>query len=582
MLLEEKKRIIKLFDFALKPLLIKTNIIPTITLQYPRYSSHGDISCNIAMQISTKLKIDSYKLAKIIVKNLIQQKNYIKLIQSIEIIKPGFINLKISASIKQKTIKYILSSGVKFGQSNIGSNKKILIEFVSANPTGPLHIGHGRQCAIGDILSSLFISQGYKVTREFYYNDTGVQITNLALSVQVRAKAIFLGKSTWPDTIYNGEYITDIAKCFLAKEKIISIDGSVNIIANGKINDLKSISDFSVAYLRREQDIDLKIFGVKFDNYCLESSLYKKGKVSLVTKLLIKSGKTYYKDGALWLRTTDYGDDKDRVIRKSNGDFTYFVSDIAYHIFKWKRGFIRAINIQGYDHQGTITRVKAGLQAINIGIPNDYPNYILHKMVTVIKNGKEVKISKRSGSYITIRNLIQWLSQTESNNNSIEFTKNLIRGRDLMRFFLIYRKSDTDFLFDIDLALKKSDENPVYYIQYAHARIFSLLNQWGGDKKSLISIQDLSSLNTEKELSLLIKLSNYPKVLVNSIKDLCPHYVAFYLRDLAKELHSYYNSERILVKNITIKMARLALIYATGQVLNNGLKLIGISAPNKM
>ncbi|WP_433589245.1 arginine--tRNA ligase [Candidatus Profftella armatura] len=582
MLLEEKQRIIKLFNLALKPLLIKTNIVPTIILEYPRHASHGDISCNISMQISKKLQINSYKLAKIISKNLIQQKNYIKLIQSIEIIKPGFINLKISSSIKQKIIKYILSSGIKFGQSNIGSNKKILIEFVSANPTGPLHIGHGRQCAIGDILSSLFISQGYKVTREFYYNDTGVQITNLALSVQARAKAIFLGKSTWPDTAYNGEYITDIAKCFLKKKKIISKDRSINIIANGKINDLKAIRDFSVAYLRREQDIDLKIFGVKFDNYCLESSLYKTGKVSLVTKLLIQSGKTYYKDGALWLRTTDYGDDKDRVVRKSNGDFTYFVSDIAYHIFKWERGFIQAINIQGDDHQGTITRVKAGLQAINIGIPNDYPNYILHKMVTVIKNGKEVKISKRSGSYITIRNLIKWLSKTESKNDSIEFREDLIRGRDLMRFFLISRKSDTDFIFDIDLALKRSDENPVYYIQYAHARIFSLLNQWGGDKKSLISIKDLSSLNTEKELSLLVKLSNYPEVLVNSVKDLCPHYVAFYLRDLAKELHGYYNTERILVKNITIKMARLALIYSIGQVLNNGLKLIGISAPTKM
>jgi arginyl-tRNA synthetase len=517
-------------------------------------------------------------------------------IAKIEIAGPGFINFFLSAAAYQNEVRTILGAGTTYGRSNIGAGRKLQIEFVSANPTGPLHVGHGRQGALGDALSSLLDAQGYAVTREFYYNDAGVQIANLALSVQARVGGLNPGQPGWPETAYNGDYIADIARDFLAGKSITGSDGTTET-ANGAVADLDAIRRFAVAYLRREQDLDLQAFGVKFDNYYLESSLYSDGKVAATVDALVKAGKTYELDGALWLRTTDYGDDKDRVMRKSDGTFTYFVPDVAYHIAKWHRGYAKAINIQGSDHHGTIARVRAGLQAVDIGIPAGYPDYVLHKMVTVMKDGAEVKISKRAGSYVTVRDLIEWSSGIDQGGDAevaaevvadadagvgSVVARDLTRGRDAVRFFLISRKADTEFVFDVDLALAQSDENPVYYVQYAHARICSVMAQWGGDEATLLAVDDLSPLVAPREATLLAKLAEYPEALAHALEELGPHQVAFYLRDLAGELHSYYNAERVLVDDVPTKMARLALMAATRQVLRNGLALIGVSAPSRM
>jgi arginyl-tRNA synthetase len=396
--------------------------------------------------------------------------------------------------------------------------------------------------------------------------------------VQARAKGLKPGDADWPESAYNGDYIGDIANDFLAKKTVAAGDGAP-VTASGDVDDIESIRRFAVTYLRREQDLDLLAFGVKFDNYYLESSLYTDGKVAATVDALIKAGKTYEQDGALWLRTTDYHDDKDRVMKKSDGTYTYFVPDVAYHITKWQRGYGKVINVQGSDHHGTIARVRAGLQAVGIGIAPGYPDYVLHKMVTVMKGGEEVKISKRAGSYVTLRDLIEWSAGDGATEEGVQ--RDLTRGRDAVRFFLISRKADTEFVFDVDLALAQSDENPVYYVQYAHARICSVLAQWGGDEATLDAV-DLSPLTAPREAALLAKLAEYPEALQKALEEMGPHQVAFYLRDLAGELHSYYNAERVLVDDAPTKMARLALMVATRQVLRNGLALIGVSAPSRM
>jgi len=436
-----------------------------------------------------------------------------------------------------------------------------MIEFVSANPTGPLHVGHARQAALGDSLCHLFQTQGWKVLREFYYNDAGVQIATLAASTQNRLKGLKPGDADWPEAAYNGDYIQDIADDFLAKATVKADDREFT--ASGDPTDLDSIRQFAVAYLRHEQDLDLQAFGLHFDNYFLESSLYSKGLVEATVARLIASGKTFEEGGALWLRTTDYGDDKDRVMRKQDGSYTYFVPDVAYHINKWERGYSKVINVQGTDHHGTIARVRGGLQAAGVGIPLGYPDYVLHKMVTVMKGGQEVKISKRSGSYVTLRDLIDWTS------------------RDAVRFFLISRKADTEFTFDVDLALKQNDENPVFYVQYAHARICSVIRQWGGDESTL-GQADLSLLTAPAEAALMLKLADYPRMLSGAAQDLAPHDVAFYLRDVAGLFHSYYAAERFLTDDAAQTRARLALLTATRQVLRNALTLLGVSAPDVM
>jgi len=540
--MDAKTYLTRLFQDALKQVAPE---VPgsEIHFERPRDPTHGDLATNVAMRLARSLKRNPQQIADELLAFL--RPRFADQIESMEVAGAGFINIRLKQASKAQIVRQVLGAGAAFGRTKAGKAQKVQIEFVSANPTGPLHVGHGRQAALGDALAALLEARGHAVTREFYYNDAGAQIQNLALSVQARAKGIEPGGAGWPADGYAGEYIADIAREISAAD------------------DLDAIRKRAVAYLRKEQDADLQAFGVKFDVYTLESSMYSEGKVEAAVKGLIASGKTYQKDGALWLRTTDYGDDKDRVVRKSDGGYTYFVPDVAYHVTKWQRGFTKVIDVQGTDHHSTVTRVRAGLQALGMGIPKGYPDYVLHSLVKVMRGGVEVKISKRAGSYVTVRDLIDWV------------------GRDAVRFFLVSRKADTEFTFDVDLALAKSEENPVYYVQYAHARVCSVVQQWGGDPASL-GAADLAPLKSEKELQLAQRLSGFPEMLRDAAEELAPHAVAFYLRALAGEFHSYYNAERILVEDEALRVARLALCAAVRQTLANGLALLGVSAPEKM
>jgi arginyl-tRNA synthetase len=517
-----------------------------VVFEKPRQPEHGDFACSIALQLAKRLKRNPRQLAEALTsKALAAFPDFDKWFAGYEIAGPGFINFRLRPAVKLAAIDSAISAGPSWGRATKDKPLAVQVEFVSANPTGPLHVGHGRQAAIGDALAAILEARGDKVTREFYYNDAGVQIHNLALSVQARRRGLKPGDAGWPHDGYAGEYIADIAD------------------AHRGPDDLDSIRRFAVDYLRNEQDIDLREFGVKFDVYYLESSLYTEGKVDEVVKALLASGKTYEKDGALWLRSTEYGDDKDRVIRKSDGTYTYFVPDVAYHLAKWRRGFAKVINVQGTDHMGTKARVRAGLQALNVGVPPGYPDYVMHSMVRVMRGGQEVKISKRAGSYVTLRDLLDWV------------------GRDAVRFFLLSRRADADFVFDIDLARAQTEENPVYYVQYAHARVCSVFGQWQGNVAGL-SGADLSPLKSEREFALAQRIGEFPDLVAEAARELSPHSITFYLRSLAAEFHSYYNAERILVDDEALRTARLALCAAVRQTLASGLSLIGVSAPEKM
>ena len=537
-------------------------VVPEIEIERTRDPAHGDFATNIALRLAKPARRNPREVAQKIAAHLGQHALFTK----VEAAGAGFVNFHCSPQSYAEELERILDTGAAYGSSDVGQSQRVLVEFVSANPTGPLHVGHGRQAALGDTLAALLASQGFDVTREFYYNDAGVQIHNLAVSVQARARGLQPGAPGWPADAYNGEYIQDIAQDFLARKSVQALDGDA-VTANGDVNDLDSMRRFAVAYLRREQDMDLQAFGVKFDVYYLESSLYSDRKVEGAVQGLIASGKTYEQDGALWLRTTEYGDDKDRVMRKSDGTYTYFVPDVAYHVTKWERGFQRAINIQGSDHHGTIARVRAGLQALNIGIPQGYPDYVLHKMVRVMRGGEEVKISKRAGSYVTVRDLIEWV------------------GRDAVRFFLASRRADTEFVFDIDLALAQSEENPVYYVQYAHARVCSVFRQLR--EKGLIHDRALGALHlsllTEPhEKALIRRLTSFGELLATAARALEPHQVAHFLRDVAGDFHTYYNAQKFIVEDANLRNARLNLVAATRQVIANGLRLLGVNAPETM
>jgi len=529
----------------------------------PKMAAHGDYASTAAMQLAKPLARKPRELAEQISTRLMATPAYGQWVEAIEIAGPGFLNIRLKPAAKQAVVREVLQAGEAFGRqpAPAGGGERVLVEFVSANPTGPLHVGHGRQAALGDAICNLLETQGQQVWREFYYNDAGVQIQTLANSVQLRAKGLKPGDAGWPEAAYNGDYIGEIAADFLARKTVRSDDREYT--ASGDIDDLDGIRQFAVAYLRHEQDLDLQAFRVRFDHYYLESSLYTSGRVEATVKKLVEAGKTYEQDGALWLRSTDYGDDKDRVMRKSDGGYTYFVPDVAYHIAKWERGFHKVVNIQGTDHHGTIARVRAGLQACGESIPADYPDYVLHTMVRVMRGGQEVKISKRAGSYVTLRDLIEWTST------------------DAIRFFLLSRKPDTEYTFDIDLALAQNNDNPVYYVQYAHARICSVLSAWGGDAAGLADA-DLSLLDSAPAQALMLMLAKYPDMLTGAAADFAPHDVTFYLRELAASYHSYYDSERILVDDEALKRARLALVAATAQVLHNGLAILGVSAPRSM
>jgi arginyl-tRNA synthetase len=551
-----KQTITELILQAVTPLVADTSSL-NIILERPKSAEHGDFASNIAMQLAKPLKQNPRAIAQTIIDGLPAN----DVISKVEIAGAGFINFFLSAQSKQDIVKSIFQAGDAFGHNDSGNKEKVQVEFVSANPTGPLHVGHGRGAAVGDCLCRLLDANGWDVTREFYYNDAGAQIDNLTKSVHARAQGIATDDARFPEDGYRGEYIADIAQAYLTKQTVTADDMAVT--ASGDINDAEAIRKFAVAYLRHEQDLDLQAFQIKFDVFSLESALYSEGKVDNAVQALISSGHTYEQDGALWLRTTDFGDDKDRVMRKKEGGYTYFVPDVAYHREKWNRGFKRVINEQGADHHSTITRVRAGLQALNTGIPQGWPEYVLHQMVTVMRGGEEVKLSKRAGSYVTLRDLIEEV------------------GCDATRYFLAARSADSQLVFDIDLARAQTNDNPVYYIQYAHARICSVLNQWGGDSSSLAGA-DLSPLASAAETALMQALSQYPEVVTTACQALAPHMVANYLKELASALHSYYNDTKFLVDDVQIKQARLALITATRSVLRNGLHLLGVSAPEKM
>jgi len=536
-------------------------VLPGFVIERARNREHGDFACNIAMLLAKPARAKPRELAEKLVAALPAN----ALVEKVEIAGPGFINFYLAASAYHAEVRQILDVGDAYGRSESGAGKTVGVEFVSANPTGPLHVGHGRNAVIGDCLSRLFDATGWNVQREFYYNDAGVQIANLAISVQARARGVLPDDSNWPENGYRGDYIADVARAYLDHEPVVA-DGET-VIGEGDVDNLDAIRRFAVASLRREQDLDLKAFGVGFDVYFLESSLYSDGKVDETVKGLVDHGHTYESDGALWLRTTDYGDDKDRVMRKSDGTFTYFVPDVAYHLSKWQRGYEHAVTVLGADHHGTLARVKAGLQALDVGIPKGWPEYVLYQMITVMRGGEEVKISKRAGSYLTLRDLIDEA------------------GRDATRYFLIARKTDSQLIFDIDLARSQSNDNPVYYIQYAHARVCSVLRQ-APEKGFTFDQQDglahLARLDNEHEQILLTELSKYPELVEAAAMNLEPHILAAWLRELANAFHTYYNSHQFLVDDAALRNARLVLVVATRQVLKNGLSLLGLSAPESM
>jgi arginyl-tRNA synthetase len=520
-------------------------------LERPRDPAFGDWATNLAMVLAKSLGRKPRDLAQAIVERI----DYARAgISSAEIAGPGFINFRVAADVFAEGLRALIAAGDQYGRGVAGAGRPVNIEFVSANPTGPLHVGHGRQAALGDAIASLLAATGWAVTREFYYNDGGAQIMNLALSVQARVRELRGAEAAIPEGGYHGEYIRDVAQRY--------VDAHPD---DADADDLDAVRLFAVQELRTEQDRDLQAFGVKFDVYYLESSLYADGRVDATVKRLILAGHTYVKDGALWLKTTDFGDDKDRVMRKSDGSYTYFVPDVAYHVTKWERGATRAINVQGADHHSTVTRVRVGLQALDMGIPAGYPDYVLHQMVTVVRGGEEVKISKRAGSYVTVRDLIDEV------------------GRDAVRYFFLMRKGDSQLIFDVDVARAQSDENPVYYIQMAHARLSGIFRVGEIDLASISGVDvDLSILVLPEEQELIKALLDFPALIAGAADALEPHRVASYLHDTAGRIHLWYHKAHVLNEPEAIMRARLVLARAAQLVMRNGLAMLGISAPDRM
>ncbi|MGE5750475.1 MAG: arginine--tRNA ligase [Gemmatimonas sp.] len=518
-------------------------------IERPRDPSLGDWTTNLAMTLARPLRKRPAEIAGLL-------RDRMRLseagVERVDIAGPGFMNFWLDPARIAEGVRDVIAGNENFGKTDVGHDERVNIEFVSANPTGPLHVGHGRQAALGDAIATLLEWTGWNVTREFYYNDAGVQIENLAASVRAWLHKLDGEELAIPEGGYHGEYIREIAERYAAEH-------------GGVAKESDGVKEFAVAALRNEQDLDLQAFGVKFDRYFLESSLYTDGKVDETVEALNKAGMTYENDGALWLKTSEFGDDKDRVMRKRDGTYTYFLPDVAYHVTKWQRGFHRAIDVQGADHHSTTTRVRAGLQALDIGIAKDYPEYVLHQMVTVMKGGEEVKISKRAGSYVTVRDLI----------NEV--------GRDAVRFFFLMRKSDSQLVFDIDVALKQSEENPVYYVQMAHARMCGIFRVGEIDRESFPADGiDLGVLREPEEQELIKALADFPQVVAGAAAALEPQRIATYLSDTAKLAHLWYHKHHVLGEPEPIMNARLALARATQIVIRNALGILGISAPERM
>ena len=523
-------------------------------LERPRDPSFGDWATNLAMTLAKPLG----KKPRDIAEALIAAMDTASVgVTAAEIAGPGFLNFRLDPGFQARGLLTILESPDTFGRLDIGHGERVVVEFVSANPTGPLHVGHGRQAALGDAISTLLEYTGWNVDREFYYNDAGAQIANLAKSTQAQVRAIGGAPLEIPEGGYHGDYIREIAERYVAEHP----DDAAG-------NDLAAMQAFAVAALRHEQDLDMQAFGVKFDTYYLESSLYTDGSVNKTVEGLKASGHTYEEEGALFLRTTDFGDDKDRVMKKSaakGGDYTYFVPDVAYHVTKWERGYHRAINVQGADHHSTITRVRAGLQALDIGIPKGYPDYVLHQMVTVMKGGEEVKISKRAGSYVTVRDLIDEV------------------GRDAVRYFYLMRKGDSQLVFDVDLARSQSEENPVYYVQMAHARMCGIFRVGEIDATTVTgSGVDLGVLSEPAEQELVKQLLDFPATVKGAADNLEPHRIAAWLLETARAGHTWYHKHHVLGEPEAITRARLVLARATQLGIAAGLRILGLSAPERM
>ena len=534
---------------------------PAFVIERAKNREHGDFATNAALLLARTAGRKPREVASALVAALPAHAS----IARVEIAGPGFINFFLAPAAWHALVREALEHGACFGRGQSGAGRTAGVEFVSANPTGPLHVGHGRAAAIGDCIARVLDANGWHVAREFYYNDAGAQIDNLALSVQARALGRGPDDEGWPADGYRGDYIKDVARAYLDGASV-EVDGQL-VVAAREPADLDAVRRFSVAWLRREQNADLAAFGVAFDVYFLESSLYADGKVEETVRELVAHGHTYEDGGALWLRTTDFGDDKDRVMRKSDGTFTYFVPDIAYHRSKWLRGYERAITELGSDHHGSLARVKAGLQALDCGIPRGWPEYVLHQMVTVMRGGEEVKLSKRAGSYVTLRDLIDEV------------------GRDATRWFLVARKSDSQLVFDIDLARAQTNDNPVYYVQYAHARVASVMRQLGErglswDREN--GLAHLARLDGEAEQLVMQELSRYAEVVEAAGENLEPHLVATWLRELAAAFHGWYNTSQFIVDDVDLRDARLALAAAVRQALANGLGLLGVGAPESM
>ncbi|MGZ8456374.1 MAG: arginine--tRNA ligase [Gemmatirosa sp.] len=559
-----------------------------VVLERPRDPAFGDWTTNLAMTLARQLRQKPRDIADALIARMQLSDAGVR---SAEVAGAGFINFRLDPAYVARGLAPILERDQQYGRDGTRAAEAVVVEFVSANPTGPLHVGHGRQAALGDAISTLLEWSGWTVSREFYYNDAGAQIENLAKSTWVRAAQLAGIDAPIPEGGYHGEYIREIAESYVREHDMPATDvlqeGATAIAEGRRPHDvalLEAMRKHAVAALRAEQNLDLQAFGVAFDTYYLESSLYAPGSaahiapdlhvdgdasaVDATVQAIQRAGATYEEDGALFLRTTQWGDDKDRVMRRSaakGGDFTYFVPDVAYHVTKWERGFRRAINVQGSDHHGTTARVRAGLQALGVGIPAGYPEYVLHQMVTVTRGGEEVKISKRAGSYVTVRDLIDWV------------------GRDAVRYFYLQRKGDSHLVFDVDLARAQSEENPIYRIQMAHARMSGIFRQGGLDAATFdASTVDFAQLDAPAEQELVNALVDFPRIVSQAAENLEPHRLAGYLLDTAGLVHGWYHKHHVLGQEAPLMTARLALARAAQIVLRNGLAILGISAPDRM
>lgn len=531
-----------------------------IELERPRNPEHGDFATNVAMALARPLRRAPRQIAEEIVQRLDLSGGGIR---AAEVAGPGFINFHLATDFLQDGLAEIVREGARYGRSAAGAGRPVMVEFVSANPTGPLHIGHGRQAALGDAVAELLSWSGWNVYREFYYNDAGEQIARLTRSVWARYQQNFGNPVPFPEDGYHGSYVVEVAREFA------EVYGDAYLDDEGP-EALEEMRVFAVRHLRGEQNEDLEAFRVRFDNFFLESSLYTSGRVEETIARLRETGLAYEHEGALWLRTTAFGDDKDRVMVKSSGHPTYFLPDVAYHLTKWERGYQRAINVQGADHHGTVARVRAGLQAL--GLPAGYPEYVLHQMVLVMRGGEEVKFSKRAGDYVTLRDLFQEV------------------GVDVTRYFFLMRRADAQLTFDLDLALDHSDKNPVYKVQYAHARMASIFRRAGIADPDAVDPAgaDLALLREPTELDLARLLLRFPEVVAAAAERHAPHSVCEYLEEVAGAINSWYHAGnlspelRVIGVPEPLSRARLVLARAIQIVLANGLAILGVSAPERM